>query len=84
MEHGVSHVAHIQDEWGNTALSLACEGGHVETARILLDHGANVDYQNKVMLLYLNIVNYSLTNIVQQSMANQLFGVQALLVRQNV
>ena len=38
-----------QDEWGNTALMEACRGGHVETARILLDHGANVDYQNGVL-----------------------------------
>ena len=33
---------------GNTALIKACELGHVETARVLLDHGAAVDYQNKV------------------------------------
>ena len=39
-----------QDEWGNTALSLACEGGHVETARLLLDHRANADYQNGVFI----------------------------------
>jgi ankyrin repeat protein len=41
-----------QDEWGNAALSLACAHGHVETARVLLDHGAYVDQQNKVFLFY--------------------------------
>ena len=43
----------LQDKWGNTALSRACACGHVETARVLLDHGANVDYQNKVAKLSL-------------------------------
>jgi ankyrin repeat protein len=38
----------IQDMYGNTPLINACRRGHVETARVLLDHGANVDYQNKV------------------------------------
>ena len=37
-----------QDEYGDTPLIAACRRGHVETARILLDHGANVDHQNKV------------------------------------
>ena len=37
-----------QDEDGDTALIKACQGGHVETARLLLDHGANMDHQNKV------------------------------------
>ena len=38
----------IQDMIGNTALIRACQGGHVETARVLLDHGAVVDHQNNV------------------------------------
>ena len=38
----------MQDEYGNTALIEACYGGHFETARILLDRGANVDQQNDV------------------------------------
>ena len=33
---------------GDTALIEACRGGHTETARVLLDHGANVDQQNDV------------------------------------
>ena len=38
----------MQDEKYNTALIIACRYGHVETARVLLDHGANVDHQNNV------------------------------------
>ena len=38
----------MQDENGDTALIKACEGGHFETARVLLDYGANVDQQNIV------------------------------------
>jgi ankyrin repeat protein len=41
-----------QNEWGSTALSHACAGGHVETARVLLDHGAHVDQQDKVFGFY--------------------------------
>ena len=38
----------MQDKNGDTALIKACEGGHVETVRVLLDHEAIVDQQNKV------------------------------------
>ena len=38
----------VQDEDGDTALIQACRGGHLETVKVLLDHGAIVDYQNKV------------------------------------
>ena len=38
----------VQDENGDTALIQTCWNGHVETARVLLDHGANVDHQNNV------------------------------------
>jgi ankyrin repeat protein len=37
-----------QNEWGSTALSLACVAGYVETATVLLEYGAYVDQQNKV------------------------------------
>ena len=36
--------------YGDTALIKACQGGNVETARVLLDHGANVDHKNKVIV----------------------------------
>ena len=38
----------MQDEDGDTPLIMACQGGHVETARVLLKHRANVDQQNNV------------------------------------
>ena len=38
----------MQDEDGNTALIRACGHGHVETAMVLLDHGAVVDQQTDV------------------------------------
>ena len=39
---------YMQDEWGETALFAACRCGYVETAKVLLDHGANVHHRNKV------------------------------------
>ena len=38
----------FQDDDGNTALSVACQKGHAETARVLLEKEANIDYQDKV------------------------------------
>ena len=38
----------MQDEDGDTPLIKVCRGGHVETARVLVEHGANVDQQNNV------------------------------------
>ena len=29
-------------------MGVACENGHAETARVLLNHGANLDFQNEV------------------------------------
>ena len=50
LEHRTQYVFSklMQDKDGNTALIKACGGGHVETARVLLDHGANIDHQNNV------------------------------------
>ena len=41
----------MQNDDHNTALIKACEEGHAETARMLLDHGANVNQQNEVRKL---------------------------------
>ena len=41
----------MQDEFGNTALIAASQEGHLSTAALLLDHGADVNKQNKVRLL---------------------------------
>ena len=38
----------IQDEDGDTPLIKVCRGGHIETARVLVEHGADVDQQNDV------------------------------------
>ena len=38
----------MQDGDGDTPLIRACRRGHVETARVLLKHGANVDQQSNV------------------------------------
>ena len=42
----------MQDENGETALIQACAKGHVNIATLLLQHGAVVNYQDKVRLLY--------------------------------
>ena len=39
-----------QDGW--TALMLASQQGHKEVAKLLIDHGANKDIQNKVSVIY--------------------------------
>ena len=36
---------------GDTALSVACQGGHTETAKVLLDKGAITDFQNEVRIV---------------------------------
>ena len=43
----------MQDEGGNTPLIQACQRGHVETARVLLKHGAKVDQQDNVSSIIL-------------------------------
>ena len=40
----------MQDIIGNTALIKACRHGHIETAKVLLDYGANVEHQNNVSI----------------------------------
>ena len=42
----------MQDEFGETALIAASREGHLTTAALLLDHGADVNKQNKVRLLF--------------------------------
>ena len=42
---------------GETALHVVCEHGHVHVATLLLQHGAVVDSQDEVRLLYVSMVN---------------------------
>ena len=42
---------------GETALHAACEHGHLDVANLLLHHGAVVDSQDNVRLLYVSMVN---------------------------
>ena len=43
----------MQDkEFGETALIAASYRGHIKCATVLLKHGADVNYQRKVRLLY--------------------------------
>ena len=45
----VFHINLItQDELGNTALSVACQNGHVNIIRHLVKRGADVDFQHRV------------------------------------
>ena len=38
----------MQDEFGDTPLIEACDGGYVAIAALLVDKGARIDYKNKV------------------------------------
>ena len=42
----------MQDEHGETALIAASGEGHLETAKLLLQRGALVNFQRKVRVLY--------------------------------
>ena len=38
----------MQDDFGGTALGITSQEGHVDVARLLIERGAAIDYQNKV------------------------------------
>ena len=42
----------VQNEFGETPLIAASHQGHLTTAALLLDHGADVNKQRKVRLLF--------------------------------
>ena len=42
----------MQDKFGETALIAASLSGHLSTAALLLDHGADANKQRKVRLLF--------------------------------
>jgi len=44
----VGNVHFVAMQKGESALMLACGKGYVDIAKVLLEHGANVDHQSKV------------------------------------
>ena len=44
----------MQDDLGWTALMGAVANGHLDVSTLLLEHGAVVNYQDKVRLLYVH------------------------------
>ena len=43
-----NNIIFLQSGQGDTALIVACYNGYSDIARILLDHGATIDYNNRV------------------------------------
>ena len=41
---------HLSVQWGQTALMMAYDRGHIECAKMLVDKGAHVNIQGKVSL----------------------------------
>ena len=44
----------MQNKFGETALITASNNGHLETAKLLIQRGAVVNYQKKVRVLYVD------------------------------
>ena len=42
------NLCFMQQECNDTSLAIACIQGHIDTAKVLLDHGAIVDHPNAV------------------------------------
>ena len=45
----------MQNMYGDTPLINACRDGHVKTARVLVEHRANVDQQNNVSSIIVRV-----------------------------
>ena len=55
LERALVHIALsqlMQDKFGETALIAASGEGHIKCATVLLNHTADINYQRKVRLLY--------------------------------
>ena len=44
-----SLISHTLIQYGSVPLEIAAKNGHIKTVQILLEAGANVNHQNKVM-----------------------------------
>ena len=44
----------LQNEFGDTPLCTACEKGHLDVATVLVQNGADIDYESKVRLFYVH------------------------------
>ena len=49
----------VQNERGETALFIVSPHGHLETATLLLQYGAVVNFQNKVRLVFIHVCPWS-------------------------
>ena len=61
----------IQNESGNTALIMACGGGHVATADLLINKGATVNYLSKVRLM--SVLTVALISVWSVLTSNVMF-----------
>ena len=52
----------MQSGW--TAVMIACENGHLDIVRVLVDKQANVNHRNKVGLILLYLYTVSLFTLV--------------------
>ena len=60
----------MQGLFGETALHVACRHGDVDVASLLLCHGAVVDSQDEVRLLYVSMVNVVCHRMVCSILSN--------------
>ena len=61
--HDHKTLLFIQDDLGETALIRACIKGHVATADLLINRGANVNYLNKVRLILNFVFTVAMINV---------------------
>ena len=60
-----------------TALILSCENGHKSIAKLLINKGANLNYQDKVRLMCVLIIPHVLGLSACHSLVSQLYTGQA-------
>lgn len=58
-----------QDKAGNTVLSQALQCGNVDLSRFLIQHGAQIDFQNNVGHLILGMVDFRLKSTLSEALS---------------